>query len=149
VYCARLVPVLGQVLEAFPEKVKVVYKNFPIRSHKFATQAAMAAHAAGSQGKFWAFHDHLFNNYNKLNDEKIRQIALDLKLDPEAFEKEKKNPSILARIRKDAKEGVDAGVRGTPTVFVNGRLLTSRTAEGFRVAIDKALKDLDRKEKNN
>ena len=148
-YCARLVPVLEQVLEAFPEKVKVVYKNFPLRSHKFATQAAVAAHAAGAQGKFWAFHDLLFDNYNKLDDKKVLEIATELKLDMAAFEKEKKNPSVLARIRKDAQDGVKADVRGTPTVFINGRLVNQRTLSGFRTVIDKMLEDLAGRAKNN
>jgi protein-disulfide isomerase len=69
------VPLLEQVLEKNPKTVKIVFKNFPIRSHKFAAQAAVAALAADRQGKFWEFHDELFNNYNRLNEEKVQEIA--------------------------------------------------------------------------
>jgi protein-disulfide isomerase len=75
------VPVLEQVLEKYPHDVKIVFKNYPLRNHKFAMKAAIAALAAGSEGKFWEFHDELFKNYNKLNDQKIREIALGLGFD--------------------------------------------------------------------
>ena len=68
-------PVFEQVLEKYPQDVKLVFKNFPLRNHKFAEKAAIAALAAGEQGKFWEFHDLLFKNYNKLSDQKIQEIA--------------------------------------------------------------------------
>jgi protein-disulfide isomerase len=67
--------VLEQVIEKYPNDVKVVFKNFPLRSHRFSMQAAIAAMAAASQGKFWEFHDLLFKNYNQLDDQKIQEIA--------------------------------------------------------------------------
>lgn len=66
-YCARSVPLFKQVLEAYPVKVKLVFKNFPLKMHKNARAAATAALAADRQGKFWPLHDLLFENYNKLN----------------------------------------------------------------------------------
>jgi protein-disulfide isomerase len=60
------VPVLEQVLEKNPENVKFVFKNYPLRNHKFAMKAAVAALAARSEGKFWEFHDELYKNYNKI-----------------------------------------------------------------------------------
>jgi protein-disulfide isomerase len=134
------VPLLEQVLEKYPEGVKVVFKNFPLRNHKFAGKAAIAALAADKQGKFWEFHDLLFENYNRLSDEKIKEIAEKLGLDMEKFEKEQKDPQILKKINRDMSEGQRAGVRGTPTVFANGRLLRNRSLEGFQILIDKALK---------
>ena len=105
-------------------------------------KAAMAALASGSQGKFWEFHDLLFENYNKLNDQKIREIALALGLDQAEFEKKMKDPRIEAMIRQDVRDGVQAGVQGTPTVFINGRRLKDRSLKGFQVAIDKELQKL-------
>ena len=64
-------PVLEQVLEKNPDKVKLVFKNFPLRNHKFAMPAATAALAAEKQGKFWEFHDLLFKDYNRLNEQKV------------------------------------------------------------------------------
>ena len=137
---ARLVPVLEQVLDKNPNQVKLVFKNFPIRNHKFAMPAAVAALAAGKQGKFWEFHDLLFKDHNRLNEQKVKEIAQQLKLEMEKFEKDRKDPRIRAMINRDLVEGNQAGVRGTPTVFINGRLLRNRTMAGFQELIEKALK---------
>ncbi len=138
-------PVLEQVLEKYPDDVKIVFKNFPLRNHKFALKAATAALAAKSQGKFWEFHDLLFKNYNKLNDQKIHEIALELGLDQTEFEKKMKDPRIKAMIRQDLRDGAQAGVRATPTVFINGRRLKNRTLQGFQAAVDKELQKLGKK----
>jgi len=134
------VPVLEQVLEKYPESVKIVFKNFPLRNHKFAMQAAIAALAAEKQGKFWEFHDLLFKNYNRLSEQKFKEIAQQLNLDLEKFEKDRKDPGIRAMIDRDVSEGREAGVRGTPTVFINGRILQNRSMTGFQELIEKALK---------
>ena len=138
-------PVLEQVLEKNPETVKVVFKHFPLKIHKYALKAALASLSAGKQKKFWPFHDRLFKYYNKLNDKKVRQIANDLELDLEAFEEEWNDPTALRRIKQDVQEGIKAGVRGTPTIFVNGQKLNNRSLDGFQKAIDKALADLNKK----
>jgi protein-disulfide isomerase len=133
------VPLLEQVLGNNPEKVKIVFKNFPLRRHKFATKAAIAALAADGQEKFWAFHDRLFENYKQLSDKKIKDIARDLGLDMEKFEKQMKDPGILAQIRQDMLDGNQAGVRGTPTVFIGGRLLKNWSPKEFQKLVDKEL----------
>ena len=138
-------PVLEQVLEKYPDDVKIVFKNFPLRNHKFAFKAATAALVAESQGKFWEFHDLLFKNYNRLNDQKIREIALGLGFDQTQFEKKMKDPKIRAMIRQDVRDGAQAGVKGTPTVFINGRRLKDRSLKGFQALIDKELLKLGKK----
>ena len=138
-------PVLEQVLEKYPEEVKIVFKNFPLDSHKFAKKAATAALAAGSQGKFWEFHDLLFKNYNRLNDRKIRKIAIKLGLDMVKFDKKTKDPLIQERISRDLRDGNRADVRGTPTVFINGKRLRDRTLPGFQKVIDRELQKQGRK----
>ena len=134
-------PELEQVLERYPNQVKLVFKNFPLRNHQFAMQAAIAALAAEKQGKFWEFHDLLFKDYNYLNEQKIEEIAQQLKLNMEKFDKDRKDPQIMAMINRDLAEGNQAGVRGTPTVFINGRLLRNRSMAGFQELIEKALKE--------
>ena len=134
-------PELEQVLERYPNQVKLVFKNFPLRNHKFSMQAAIAALAAEKQGKFWEFHDLLFKDYNYLNEQKIEEIAQQLKLNMEKFDKDRKDPQITAMINRDLAEGNQAGVQGTPTVFVNGRLLRNRSMAGFQELIEKALKE--------
>jgi protein-disulfide isomerase len=136
------VPVFKQVLEQYPKDVKVVFKNFPIRNHKFAMKAAIAALAAGRQGKFWEFHDLLFKNYNRLNDQKIQEIAQAVGLNMEEYEKDKNDPAIRQKVNQDFSDGRQAGVRGTPTIFVNGIRLRDRSLKGFEAAIDKQLQKL-------
>jgi protein-disulfide isomerase len=133
------VPLLEQVLKKNPGKVKLVFKNFPIRSHKFAQKAAVAALAAGQQGKFWAYHDRLFENIGKLSGQKMQAIATELDLNMQAFNKAIKNPKTLAKVRQDLREGARIGVRGTPAIFINGRKLKNRSLRGFQVLIDKEL----------
>jgi len=140
------VPVLEQVLEKYPKEVKIVYKNFPLNSHKFAKKAATAALAAESQGKFWEFHDLLFENYNRLNDQKIRDIAVELDLDMVKFDEKVKDPLIQKRISQDLWDGSNADVRGTPTVFINGKRLRDRTLPGFQAVIDRELQKQGKKE---
>jgi protein-disulfide isomerase len=138
-YCARLVPVLERLIAQYPGKVKLVFKNFPIRSHAFSIKAAEAALAAHQQGKFWAFHDLLFKNYNRLNDAKIAEIASHLGLNDSQFQRGRNDPATLAQINADASLGRSIGVHGTPTVFVNGRLVRNKSAHGLKAAVDEAL----------
>ena len=133
------------MLEKNPKSVKIVFKNFPIRSHKFAVQAAIAALAADRQGKFWDFHDELFKQYNKLNEEKIQEIAAKVKLDLAQFEKDRKDPLLLEQIKYDYNEGIRAGINSVPSVFVNGRKLKERSLRGFQALIDKELESLKQK----
>lgn len=108
-------------------------------------KASMAALAAQSQGKFWEFYGLLFKNYNKLNDQKIQEIALKLGLNKTEFEKQMNDPQVRRRLWQDVRDGVRAGVRGTPTVFINGKRLRDRSPKGFQAAIDKELQKLGRK----
>jgi protein-disulfide isomerase len=133
------VPKLEQLLKQYPKQVKVVFKHFPLRSHKFAVKAAQATIAAKRQGKFWEFHDLLFQHYNQINDQKIEEIRSQLGLEADQFKKDMKAPQTMAMIRADAGNGSDAGVRGTPTVYINGKRLRDKTLKGFRQAIAKAL----------
>ncbi len=133
-------PVLEQVLEKYPNEVKLVFKNFPLRNHKFAMPAAIAALAAEKQGKFWEFHDLLFKDFNRLNAQKVKEIAQQLNLDREKFDKDQQDAQIRALINRDMSEGNRVGVRGTPTVFINGRLLRNRSMAGFQNLIEKSLK---------
>ena len=134
-------PQLEQLLEKYPTEVKVVFKNFPIPSHKYAFASAMAAMAAGRQGKFWEFHDELFKNYNRLNEQKVENIVKQLSLDETKFNKDKTNRELINHIQQDYKEGIKIGVRGTPTVFINGKQFKKRrTMKSMAAEIEAALK---------
>ena len=116
-----------------------MHKNFPIRSHQFALKAAIAALAAGRQGKFWEFHDELYKNYNKLNDQKIDEIAKQLQLNETEFNENQKDPQLVDLIRQDYEEGIRLGIRGVPTVFVNGKKMRDRSPESLEAAIEQEL----------
>lgn len=138
-YCSRLVPVLDQVLAAYPKQVKIVFKHFPLSMHKFARQAAIASIAARNQGKFWPMHDQLFANYNKLNDELIRELAEKVGLDMKKFDSDIANPALQQEVNLDMQLGTKAGVRGTPAVYINGQQLKDRKFQGFQAAINAEL----------
>jgi protein-disulfide isomerase len=127
------------VLEAYPDQVKVVHKNFPLRNHKYARKAAAAALAADKQGKFSEMSEQLFKNARTLNDKKVGEIVGQLELNQEQFQRDWKDAKVANQTNKDMQDGIEAGVRGTPTIFVNGRLLRQRTMDGFRTLIEKEL----------
>jgi protein-disulfide isomerase len=141
-YCARLVPVLDQVIAQYPRQVKIVYKQFPLGIHGFASRAAQFSIAAQRQGKFWEFHDRLFEHYHQLSDQVVEQIRTDLHLDPEKFRSDMMAPGTIAQINADIKNGQQAGVRGTPTVFVNGKLLRDKSIRGFQTAVNSIIRQL-------
>jgi len=122
----------------------LVFKNYPLRSHKFARQAAAAALSAHEQGKFWEFHDRLFAAYRTLNEGKIKEIRDDLELNTASFENQRKAPGIINQIQDDIRLGNDVGLRGTPAVYVNGRLQKSRSLKNLSSAVEAALRRLDR-----
>jgi protein-disulfide isomerase len=135
-----LEPFFQQVLDKYPNKVKLVVKNFPLPSHNFAYKAATAALAANAQGKFWEFHSQLFKNFNAINDAKIQDIAKELGLDMEKFNKDMQSPSIKTLISRDLSNGRQVGVRGTPTIFINGKTLKNRSLPGIYLVIEAELK---------
>jgi protein-disulfide isomerase len=128
------------VLDKYPNNVKLVVKNFPLPSHKFAYKAATAALAANLQGKFWEFHNQLFKNYNAINDAKIQDIAKELGLNMEKFNKDMQSPAIKSLITRDMNNGREVGVHGTPTIFVNGKTLKNRSMPGIYQVIEAELK---------
>ena len=111
--------------------------------HKHARAAALAGLAAQRQGKFWPLHDLLFANYNKLNAEKINALAEQAGLDMAKFNADQIDPQLLQRLNADMQEGQQIGVRGTPTIFVNGRRLPQRSRAAFDTMIKAELAKLD------
>ena len=114
------------MLEQNPDTVKIVFKNFPLSFHRQSRLAATAAYAAYKQGKFWQYHDLLYQNYNKLSPEKISQFAKDIGLDMATFNRDRNAPSTIQHIQKDILMARKAGVNGTPAIFINGHRLASK-----------------------
>ena len=130
------------MLDKNPEKVNLVIKHFPLNSHKFARRAASIALAADRQGKFWECHDKIFKNYKSINEAKVQEIAKEIGLDLAKLNNDAKDPAIQKLISRDLVNGRQSGVRGTPAIFVNGKLLKNRSLAGFQQAIDAALKKM-------
>ncbi|MEW6502128.1 MAG: thioredoxin domain-containing protein [Thermodesulfobacteriota bacterium] len=139
-YCGQVGPLLDEVLQHNAKTVKVVFKHFPLGFHKSAKPAALAAMAAQKQGKFWEMHDRLFANQKSLTPEKFRAIAQELKLNLGQFDKDQANIELAQRLEKDMNDGRRAGVRGTPTLFINGRRVKERDAAVIQKMIDEELK---------
>ena len=130
------------MVEKYQGKVKVVFKNIPLRSHNNALPAAKAAYAAHQQGKFWAYHDKIFAQYNQLTEDKFVAFATEVGLDMARFSKDRNSPQAVNQINQDLRLGQTVGVRGTPTVFINGLLMENRSVEGASQMIDVELKRL-------
>ena len=138
-YCAKVVPLLEQVLEQNPDTVKIVLKNLTLTSiHKFAEKAALAALAAGEQGKFWQFHDELFDS-PEINDRVINKIADELGLDQNRFQKDMGSKKIRNKLDRDLQDANKAKVTGTPTIFINGRKVKNRGIAVIQAMIDQEL----------
>ena len=143
-YCAKLGETFSQLLKQYPGKIKIVYKSFPLNNHKYAWKAATAAMAAHQKGRFWEFHDRLFEHYNSLDDNKIMDIRKEFGFDTPEFEALIKSPQVRRQVAIDRQEGQRNGVRGTPAVFINGKRLKDKSLKGFIEAIDNELKSKEK-----
>jgi protein-disulfide isomerase len=140
-FCARVVPTLNQLREAYGDRVNLVYKHLPLRIHPEAPGAAAAAEAAGMQGKFWEMHDKIFAGQRELADAKYVEWARELGLDLERFDADRRSEAVRARIAKDEEEANRFGVSGTPAFFINGRFLSgAQPVDAFKRVIDEELK---------
>ena len=128
------------MLEKYPNDVKLVIKPYPLPMHAYARKAAIAALAAARQGKFWEMHERLFADRNALSDAKVGAIAREIGLDMERFDKDLNDPAIASLIDGSIRDGNKAGVQGTPTLFLNGKLLSQRNLPAFQQAIGAELK---------
>lgn len=132
-------PLFEQVLDKYPESVKIVYKHYPLSFHKQALPAALASLAAAEQGKFWEYHDELFRNQNSLSSEKYLEIANDLGLDLKKFSLDVMRPSLRKKLEEDLADGKKAGVTGTPAIYIDGRHVKSRDFATMSKLIDAEL----------
>jgi len=125
--------------------VRIVWKHLPLTSiHPNAMGAALASEAARSQGKFWEFHDKLFENQNQLAVEDLKKYAKEMGLDTTRFEKDLVDLQKKKRVEDDMAEAKALGITGTPGFFVNGHYLSgAKPFEEFAAVIDAELKRLN------
>jgi protein-disulfide isomerase len=123
-FCARLKPTMDKLLQEYPGKVKVYYKQFPLTQiHQYAQKAAEASECAADQGKFWEYHDKLFENQGALDIGSLKKYAVDLGLDANAFNSCLDSGAKEKQVSSELQEGLSNGVQGTPASFVNGQLI--------------------------
>ena len=117
-------------------------KHFPLRSHRFARKASAAALAANEQGKFWEFHEKLMENHHSIDEKKIQDIAMELHLNMEQFARDMNSAPVNDLIVRDLRDGRAVGIRGIPTVLVNGRIVARPSPESLEERIVAALKKM-------
>ncbi|SRR3989339_1828609 len=116
------VPKLRELAKA--GKIKFVYRDFPLSGHKNALKSAEASECADEQGKYWEYHDKLFENQAALSVDNLKQYAKDLGLDTAKFNECLDSGKMKAEVMKDMDDGEKAGVSGTPAFFINGKLIS-------------------------
>lgn len=121
--CAMLRPTIHQVAAKYGDKVRVVFRQFPLNIHPQAPKAAEASLCANEQGKFWELHDAMFGNQQALGVDQLKASAASLGLDGEAFNACLDSGKYTAAVAADLNAGLAAGVNSTPTTFVNGRMV--------------------------
>jgi protein-disulfide isomerase len=120
-FCGNVQPIIKKLQKHFGDQLRFVFRNFPqSRVHAYAERAAEAAEAAGSQGKFWEMHDYLYEHQEALDAENLVQAAVTLGLDRVKFNRDVAERVYSDRVQQDLQSGIDSGVGGTPTVFING-----------------------------
>ena len=140
-FCVRGAEVMEEVIKAYPDQVKLVYRHLPLRFHTHADLAARAAEAAGIQGLFWPMHDLLFAHSKGLSPELIEELAGRVSgLDLGQWRMDVKSPAVRAKVDADKAEAARVGVRGTPNFFLNGHKIPgAQPFERFKEKIDELL----------
>lgn len=142
--CRYYYPMVKELSREFGDRLRVVYRHFPLRIHQFAEFAAQASEAAGTQDKFWEMHDLLFERQSDWSSEAPRdtfmEYARELGLDVNRFERDLASAATRQAIIEDSRDGEAAGVNATPTFFLNGqKIKNSRSYGEFRDIIAQAI----------
>jgi protein-disulfide isomerase len=139
-FCQRVGPALTQVLNTYGNRIRLVYREYPLPNHPNARPAAEAGMCANEQGKFWPYHDRLFANQQRLSASELKQHAVDLGLDAARFNACVDSHKYMPLIDADISAGNESGVNGTPAFFINGRMLSgAQPFDAFKKIIDDEL----------
>jgi protein-disulfide isomerase len=146
--CGAVAGLMYNLEQDFPGKLRLLFRQYPLDMHKHARLAALGAEAAGLQGKFWEMHKQLFTKQHEWSKtEDFRPVLIDyaksIGLDAARFTKDLESEQTQARLKLDRERATSLGVTSTPTLFINGQAVPaeSRTPDGFRAAIQKAIDD--------
>ena len=139
-FCSRAHDTVEQVMQAYPGKLRLVFRHFPLDFHKQAPKAAEAAMCADEQGKFWEYHDVLFKNQQKLEPADLKAHASVVGLDAGKFGSCLDSSKFAQAVKADTEAGKKVGVSGTPAFFINGVMLSgAQPYEEFKRVIDQEL----------
>lgn len=134
--CKAFSPVLKGLLDKYPEDVRLIYRHFPLPQHPLARPAALATEAAGQQGKFWEYHDMVFENQESLSDSSWEEFATQLELNITQFNEYRNSDEAQNTLQTDLGVARQVGVTGTPTIFLNGYKVESRNIQDISAVID-------------
>lgn len=142
--CRYYYGMLKQLEKEEGGKVQIVYRHFPLQQHQFAKVAAIAAEAAGKQGKFWEMHDLLFERQDEWSKsenigQSLVEYATQLGLNIGQFQTDEQSPELADKIAKSIAEGTAQKLQGTPTFFLNGKRAEFRSYEDMKTAVEKAI----------
>jgi protein-disulfide isomerase len=144
-YCANVQVTLERLLQQYKGKVRIVWKDFPLPGHAMAVAAALAARAAGDQGRFWEMQRKLFEHQRDLSGHTIEKLGKELRLDSERFRVAVETELFKAAVDGDRALGQELGIAGTPAFFINGRFLYgAESFQAFKEKVDQALKEANR-----
>ncbi|HET6439127.1 MAG TPA: thioredoxin domain-containing protein [Anaeromyxobacter sp.] len=139
-YCIRAEKTVSDLLAAYPEKIRLVYRDFPLPIHKLAPKAAEASQCAADQDKYWEMHDKLFSVEGKLEIDNLKKYARDVGLDGDKFDKCLDSGEKAKVVAEAHKAGEDLGINGTPAFFINGRLISgAQPLDEFKKLVDAEL----------
>jgi protein-disulfide isomerase len=138
--CAAIHPALERVVKESGDKVRLVARDFPLNIHAEAFKAAEAAEAAREQGKYWEYVQVLMQNQSALSVEKLKGYATQLGLDRTRFDAALDSRKFADMVQSDVDDGIKLGLKGTPSLFINGRRVTAKTYEELKESVDAALK---------
>ena len=147
-FSKRSVDLMEGLLKKYNGKVRYVFKHFPLSFHKWAKPASYAAVAAQNQGKFWEYYAKLYTDVKNINEETIINYAKELKLDMDKFNADRTAAETAAKVQADITQGSLFGVRGTPTLFVNGVRIVGANSAKIEEAITKQIAVGEEKRKN-
>lgn len=138
--CAAIHPALERVVKESGDKVRLVTRDFPLSQHADAFKAAEAAEAAREQGKYWEYVQVLLQNQSSLSVEKLKSFATQLGLDRARFDAGLDSRKFAGLVQTDLDDGIKLGLKGTPSLFINGRRVTAKSYEELKESVEAALK---------
>lgn len=137
--CKSAKPFVDAVVEEYKEKLLFAYRHFPLDQHQYAVKAAVAAEAAGLQGKYWEMHDLLFTNQDKLSEDLYMRLAKELYLDEKQFTEALADPKLKENVIRDRDYGISIGINSTPTFFLNGKKVILASFSDLKTEVERVL----------